>query len=406
MSALTAPQRSDREEQPLHQADRQEQPLRRSRIFRRLRGDDQGAAGTVFTILLAGGVLLGMLALVVDVGQLYAEREELQTGADAAALAVAKACADDLADCTDVNRTTIASDYAAGRNARDGAADVRICGNVPGLADLVSCDDVPAPDNLTRCIGDPPDDQRYLEVRTTTALPDGSTLLPPSFAQTLAGNGGYEGATVAACARVSWGAPRAGLAVTFSQCEWNRATDNGTDFPPAPPYPPNDVPAAGYEVVLTLHDAQGNPDCPAGPPGWDRPGGFGWLDDGSSADCNTATFTADPGSDVPAACVDVLDPITDSAATAKVLFVPIYRKVTGTGRNTRYEIASMEAFVPTGYFFGAGRGKQKRSWLTGQAHCGGQQRCIYGYFVDVRVPGPVDIGDLDTVGATVITLIG
>ena len=57
------------------------------------RRDDGGAVATVVAILLAGGVLLGFLALVVDVGQIYVEREELQTGADAAVLAVAKACA-------------------------------------------------------------------------------------------------------------------------------------------------------------------------------------------------------------------------------------------------------------------------------------------------------------------------
>ncbi|WDZ85600.1 TadE/TadG family type IV pilus assembly protein [Micromonospora cathayae] len=376
-------------------------------LTRRLRDDDRGAVATVFGVLLAGGVLLGMLALVIDVGRLYVEREELQTGADAAALAVARACADDLAACTDVERSTLAGEYAADRNAGDGAAGVTVCGSVPGLLDLVPCADVPAADNLTRCIGDPPaGGQPWLEVRTTTALADGSTLLPPTFAQTLLGNGGYRGATVGACARVSWGAPRAGLSVTFSRCEWNLATADGTDFPAAPPYPPNPVPADRYEVVLKLHDAQGNPACEQGPSGWDRPGGFGWLDDGSSSDCDTETFTADPGNNVPAPCLDLLDSVTGSAADARTLFVPIHDRVTGTGRNARYEIGSMEAFVPTGYFFGNGRGRQKASWLTGESPCTGQERCIFGYFVDVRVPGPVPIGDLDSVGATVITLIG
>ena len=44
-------------------------------------------------VLLGGGVLLGLGAMVIDVGQLYQERAELQNGADAAALAVAKSCA-------------------------------------------------------------------------------------------------------------------------------------------------------------------------------------------------------------------------------------------------------------------------------------------------------------------------
>ncbi len=41
----------------------------------------------------SSGVLLGCAALTVDVGQLYSERRQLQNGADAAALALAKVCA-------------------------------------------------------------------------------------------------------------------------------------------------------------------------------------------------------------------------------------------------------------------------------------------------------------------------
>ena len=42
-------------------------------------GRDRGAVSMIVGVLLAGGVLLGMTALVVDIGQLYAEREELQS---------------------------------------------------------------------------------------------------------------------------------------------------------------------------------------------------------------------------------------------------------------------------------------------------------------------------------------
>src|ERR1043165_3858879 len=65
----------------------------RRAVDRRRRPGERGAVAVTVAILLGGGVLLGFAALVVDVGQLYAEREELQSGADAAALAVAKACA-------------------------------------------------------------------------------------------------------------------------------------------------------------------------------------------------------------------------------------------------------------------------------------------------------------------------
>jgi hypothetical protein len=64
------------------------------------------------------------------------------------------------------------------------------------------------------------------------------------------------------------------------------------------------------------------------------------------------------------------------------------------------------AFVPTGYFFGNGNGRYKESWLTGDEHCSGQERCIYGYFVDVLGPGDIGSDDLQSFGATVISLIG
>jgi uncharacterized membrane protein len=47
------------------------------------------------------------MALVVDVGQIYAERDELQRGADSAALAVAKA-ANSVPDCGHPRRVCVA----------------------------------------------------------------------------------------------------------------------------------------------------------------------------------------------------------------------------------------------------------------------------------------------------------
>ena len=75
-------------------------------------------------ILLAGGVLLGFLALVVDVGQLYVEREELQTGADAAVLAVAKACATAAPACSSSSAVRALAQSYADANSADGRSRV------------------------------------------------------------------------------------------------------------------------------------------------------------------------------------------------------------------------------------------------------------------------------------------
>ena len=64
-----------------------------SPVLRLLRREERGAIGVLVAIMLGCGVLTGMGALVIDVGRLYQERAELQNGADAAALGVAKTCA-------------------------------------------------------------------------------------------------------------------------------------------------------------------------------------------------------------------------------------------------------------------------------------------------------------------------
>ena len=57
------------------------------------RAPERGAIAMMVTVLLASGVLLGCAALSVDVGNLSAERRQLQNGADAAALSAAQDCA-------------------------------------------------------------------------------------------------------------------------------------------------------------------------------------------------------------------------------------------------------------------------------------------------------------------------
>ena len=65
------------------------------RSLTRNHDDDRGAVLVWVALMLV--VLLGIGALVIDVGALYAERRQLQNGADAAALAVAADCAE--GDC-------------------------------------------------------------------------------------------------------------------------------------------------------------------------------------------------------------------------------------------------------------------------------------------------------------------
>lgn len=359
--------------------------------------DDRGAVATIVAILLAGGVLLGMGALTIDVGRLYVEREELQSGADAAVLAVAKLCAESPADCAASGAAT-AEEYADD-NARDGASSVYVlCGQLED-AGLAACP--PDSGNLTRCITEPPVDTEYVEVRTATELADGSTLLPPSLAQTLLGNEGYDGSRVGACARAAFGppVPTAGLAVTISVCEWQSFTDNGATFPPYPPDPPT-----SFDKAIYLHSTSGADTCPAGPSGWDEPGGFGWLDeDGGSCQAvidENGTVGGNTGTSVTGTCQEVL---AEYYASHEVLYIPVYDGVQGTGAGTTYHILGMAAFVLTGYSL---PGFRQASWLSGNHLCpSASDKCLYGFFTEALIPTTGPIGGPD-LGATVVTLVG
>src|SRR5690348_9507702 len=90
------------------------------RLWRRF--PERGAAAVLVVLMLGAGSLLGMGALTVDVGQIYVTRERLQSGADAAADAVASVCAS--GGCTTASavatQRTRAQSYVAANAARAG----------------------------------------------------------------------------------------------------------------------------------------------------------------------------------------------------------------------------------------------------------------------------------------------
>jgi putative Flp pilus-assembly TadE/G-like protein len=346
-----------------------------SRVKSLLRSGDRGGVAAIVAVLLAGGVLLGMAAFVVDIGTLYTEREELLSGADSAAQALAIDCSrGGLCGNADLTRAVT----AANSNAKDGLSNVDlICGSVSGVVGLMSC---PAPKSgdYTACLGTAPTNGvNWIEVHTSTEVSGGGTVLPPVFAQAVVP--GYSGATVHACARVAWGPQTGGLAVTFSQCEWNKYTSGGTLYAPEPPYPP--YPATSFEHVILLHDPSAKDNgCGAGPAGFDAPGGFGWTDDPNN-DCLTAitngTYGGNTGNNFPQECQQVF---LDAWTNRTVLTIPIYTTVKGQGNNkTTYTGGDSAGFVLTGYSLGS---VTKDSWLPGsKASCAKNQSCIYGFFV-------------------------
>ena len=59
------------------------------------RDGERGAVAMIVAMLFGFGVMIGLAALTVDVGNINADRRQLQNGADAVALAVAQQCVKD-----------------------------------------------------------------------------------------------------------------------------------------------------------------------------------------------------------------------------------------------------------------------------------------------------------------------
>jgi Flp pilus assembly protein TadG len=370
--------------------------------LRRLRRDDRGAVAVLVAVLLASGVLLGLGALVIDVGQIYQNRAELQNGADAGALAVAKTCV--LATCD----PTVAASYAdlnASRLTGGAAAVDLVCGTGIG----------PCPAStgaMTDCPQPQPQAEGYINVYTSTLTSSGSTTLPPVFAV------GHK-TTVKACAQAAWGPPVAATvtALTVSRCAWVQATGGGTSYAPAPP----SQPAAASDQVLPLNGT-GSQGCSGEPAGSPTAGDFGWTL--SSGNCSEAvsgtTFSGGIGP-VIFACQDVLE---DARANRTPVYIPVYSGVVADPDNDGdsatppgsdndfdqavYTLDGFAVFVVTGYnlpttvqgspFFAS-------DWLNPGNDCSGSTFCLNGYFTRGLIPSSSSISGQD-MGAVVIRLSG
>lgn len=364
-------------------------------LLRLLGRDDRGAVGVLVAVLIGGGVLLGMGAMVIDVGQLYQNRAELQNGADAAALAVAQSCA--AGTCT----PSLAAQFATANASKltGGAAGVDL---VCGSGSLGAC---PASSGAITDCPMAPAGSNYVDVHTSTRTSGGSSLLPPAFAATLLGNSGDQGSTVKACAQAEWGAPTAltaGLAATISACTWDQMTNLGTTFAPAPPYPPDPLPSASQDVVLQFHGSGSNTSCVSEPSGADAPGNFGWTTD-STGNCqlyiNGSTYGVLPGTSASGACKTAL---AADQANRTLIFIPVYVSVVETGAGAYYTLKGFAAFVLTGYRV---PGASASDWLNPANDCRGSAQCLNGYFTQGLIPSTGAIGGLN-LGASIAQLSG
>jgi len=344
--------------------------------------EDDGAVAVLVALLAV--VLFGFGALVIDVGALYSERRQLQNGSDAGALAVAQLCAGGscgafLAD---------ARGFASG-NAVDDVSRVEtgeVCGLGPGLP---ACTNPP-----TGLAGD-----GYVRVTARTRETDGTNLVPPALASVLVP--GYSGKDVSASSTVIWGSPGgvdAQLAITFSQCEYKKLTqDAAGNTVYAPPY------TAALERTIYFHDTTEASTCPAGPSGADLPGGFGWLDPDAGCRATITNGWAGDNTGVSAskACKQALEDLY-----GKTVFIPVFDGTNGlSGNNGEYHIWSYVAFVLTGWNF-SGTQQNSTHQPSGKNNpCKSSQTCLSGFFIEAVAPGGGPVSGGPDQGVRVVQLV-
>ncbi|MEY4573691.1 MAG: hypothetical protein RLZ10_2993, partial [Bacteroidota bacterium] len=115
--------------------------------FHKTDGKERGAISVIFAILISSSLILGLLAIVVDVGVIYQERRTLQNAADATALAVAQECAEITTTAGSSTSSAIlcqsenfnAASTFAGRNSDDGKTRVAVVCGLGAGSSLVGC---------------------------------------------------------------------------------------------------------------------------------------------------------------------------------------------------------------------------------------------------------------------------
>jgi hypothetical protein len=347
--------------------------------MRRLATQDDGAVAVIVGILLV--VLLGFGAIAVDAGALFSERRELQNGADAAVLAVAQDCAsgDSEAACDagpQGDRHATAQLFA-NSNATDGSAAVD---SVDGV------------------------DVRFSASKatvTTTSLNNGEGFVRHWFAPIL----GIDDPTeVVAASTAIWGPVSFGsiatLPLTFSLCEYNAFLDAGAGSAAEPWTQENNGPPS----LIYFHQTKSQDDCNITPPGYDLPGGFGWLQTVDNSTCEAEIdevgWVDDKTGNTPSnGCTAawMKDNVYEN-----VILLPVFRNTNGlTGNNGEYYVATYAAFYVTGYNFGG----QYKEGLFNDPPCKGDDRCIEGWFTTATpLDGVVDPDAPDT-GVRAVQLV-
>lgn len=274
------------------------------RRLRRGSDKERGATGVLVAVMML--VLIGAGAMAVDVGQIYAERAQLQNAADAGAMAVAQQC-HAAGGCTNAQAVAWAAELSGG-NSNDGATTVH-------SVDLSVAN----------------------QVTVATSTRNGTNaFLTQMFASALNAPPVTVGAhAIAAVAPVGGGTA---FPLAISDCQYDLS---GTEVT-------GDVQLIKYKP--------GSGTCTS-TSGHVIPGGFGWLAQ-TGGPCLAATDTddtvpTDTGANYPADCNATLTAwrnTLEAGGTVEGTF-PVYDNAGGTGAGGWFHIRGYATFQITGWRF-------------------------------------------------------
>lgn len=280
---------------------------------------ERGATAILVALLMVG--LVGFAAIAVDIGAAWADKKQLQNGADASALAIAQQCA--------VGACPASPDVVADSWAKKN----KVGSTATAYGDVVRFET-----GLVR----------------TRAYEDLTHWFAPVI--------GIEQSRIVAEAQAEWGTPRTagGIPLAFNFCTWEALTGGE---------PESEADAKELQIaLLETGNQSGAPptSCLAEHPNFFVTGGFNWLDTGGtvcSAEMNADSYWqagSDPGGAPPNGCKNE----TQLAVlrTGEPILVPIFDAFTGTGQNAQYHIKSFASFIVTAYDFKAS-GRQWREEL-------------------------------------------
>ncbi|MDF2052501.1 pilus assembly protein TadG-related protein [Arthrobacter sp. Cr_A7] len=269
---------------------------------------ERGASGVLVAVMVL--VLLGVGAMAVDVGQIYAERAELQNAADAGALAGADLCSA-VGGCTQADANVVAN-ALADQNSKDGNSNVRFV-------------DLAVPGEVT--------------VSTSTInAANGSGFLTKLFANAL----NVTDVGVGATATANWLYPTTGrsvLPLTFATCEF---IEDGLPH-----------------KILTQGGGGGAEDCNGrNPSNQIIPGGFAWLAPDGNTGCNVTAEVGEwsqtsAGASMPIGCGSLFN----SSLVGQTVAIPVYAYTCKdvftpcSGNNVQYMIEKWAGFEVQGWEF-------------------------------------------------------